>query len=483
MSDPSAASPQQRYSLRVKILIVALSILVTAASTVWVLSVISYRTGISRSNARLQAYKADQFLDFIDSQLELLEYLDLAGDPEYNRLAENSMRRFAYGMLRSPAELVLLVRSSGELVFDTLERADADTTAETVDAELAELVEEIFATGGGWFTIAYADSEYLGEAVRVGETDLGFFIGLARHEFYREQRQLTLQNIVALIVLTTGGGIAIAVVLRRLLQPLSDVTAAMREVALTKDFTRNLAIRDSDEIGILAAEFNQMTNELGAAYERLKIVANEEARLRAEVTDREYETLEVMGRATEYKDPETGRHIVRVGIYASLIAAQLGEDEEQQDLIRHAAPLHDVGKLGIPDAILLKPTGLDADEFRVMTEHTRIAHAILKDSQSKYLRTGAVIALTHHEHWDGSGYPNGIAGEEIPLVGRIVGLVDTFDALISRRPYKEPWMVHDVLEEIERLRGTQFDPAVVDAFFAVKETLLEVATDYADDYS
>ena len=470
-------------SLRVRILIVALSILLTSAATVWMLSVISYRTGISRSVARLQSYKAEQLLDFVESQLELLDYLDLRTDPSYFSLAENSIRSFAYGMLRSPSEIIVLVREPDELLFATssgqeTERSDAEADPEDV----ARVAARVFVEARGWAELEFDGKTFLGETHQVGDSGLGFFIALEEQEFFREQRALTLQNALALLILGSAGGLTIAFVLRRMLQPLSDVAEAMREVAVTKDFQRNVEVHTADEIGALAAEFNGMTTELGLAYARLKDVANTESRLRGEVSMREIETLDVLGRATEYKDPETGRHILRVGLYAALMAERLGEDEESQDLIRHAAPLHDIGKLGIPDSILLKPSTLTPDEFKAMTEHTRIAHRILKDSESKYLRAGAIIGLTHHEHWDGNGYPEGISGTDIPLHGRIVGVVDVFDALISRRPYKEPWSIDDTFAEIRRMSGTYFDPDVVDAFFAVSEQIRELAVEYGDDY-
>lgn len=470
-------------SLRSRILIVALAVLLTSALTIWMLSVISYRTGISRSVARLQSYKAEQLLDFVQSQLELLDYLELRTDPAYFSLAENSIRSFAYGMLRSPAEIVILLREPGNLVFATSSGREGERSDVEADPDdVARVAATVFAENHGWAELEFDGTRYIGETHRVTDSGLGFFIALEEREFFREQRSLTLQNTLALLVLGASGAVTIGFALKRMLQPLTDVSLAMREVAVTKDFQRNVEVDTSDEIGALAAEFNGMTTELGYAYERLKDVADSEARLRGEVSLREYETLEVLGRATEYKDPETGRHILRVGIYAALIAAELGEDEEQQDLIRHAAPLHDIGKLGIPDSILLKPAKLTPEEFSTMTEHTRIAHRILKDSESKYLRAGAIIGLTHHEHWDGSGYPEGIAREEIPLLGRIVGLVDMFDALISRRPYKDPWKIDAAFAEIRRVSGTNFDPAVVEAFFSISDEIREVVDEYRDDY-
>jgi putative two-component system response regulator len=176
------------------------------------------------------------------------------------------------------------------------------------------------------------------------------------------------------------------------------------------------------------------------------------------------EAVERLARAVEYRDDSTGQHTRRVGETAALIAQQLGLTDELVERIRRAAPLHDVGKIGIPDAILLKPGKLTPVEFDTMKEHTRIGAEILGQNRSKLMRLSEEIALSHHEHWDGGGYPNGLAGEGIPTSGRIVAVADVFDALTHKRPYKPAWSVVDSVHEMQRLAGIQFDPAVIDAF-------------------
>jgi response regulator RpfG family c-di-GMP phosphodiesterase len=179
---------------------------------------------------------------------------------------------------------------------------------------------------------------------------------------------------------------------------------------------------------------------------------------------REYETLYVLGKAAEYKDEDTGSHILRVAHYAKLIAKVIGESESKQDVILHSSALHDIGKLGIPDTILLKPAKLTDDEFAIMKTHTTSGHGILEHSASTYLLTGAMIALTHHERYNGLGYPMGLSGAEIPAYGRIVCIADVFDALTTQRPYKGSWSLDRAFALLISERARQFDPDLVDAF-------------------
>ncbi|MCK5201072.1 MAG: HD domain-containing protein, partial [Spirochaetales bacterium] len=190
----------------------------------------------------------------------------------------------------------------------------------------------------------------------------------------------------------------------------------------------------------------------------------DEAIAKKEVFARENETLNVLGRASDYKDPETGAHIVRVSCYSRLLSESLGQSEALQDLIFYAAPLHDIGKLGIPDSILLKPGKLTSKEFEIIKTHTTIGFKILANPSSKYLKAGAVIAVSHHEKFDGTGYTKGLKGDEIPIFGRIVSIADVFDALTTKRPYKDPWLFEKVVGQLIEERGRHFDPEIVDLF-------------------
>ncbi len=184
------------------------------------------------------------------------------------------------------------------------------------------------------------------------------------------------------------------------------------------------------------------------------------------------ETLQRLAIAAEYRDDATYQHTERVGRTCALIGRGLGLSEKDVALLRRAAPLHDIGKVGVPDQILLKPGKLSADEWHLMQEHTEMGARILGEGTFPVLRMAQEISLTHHERWDGGGYPNGIAGEEIPIVGRIVAVADVFDALTHERPYKRAWPAAEALAEIQRCSGTQFDPRVVDAFMRIEPSIL-----------
>jgi HD-GYP domain-containing protein (c-di-GMP phosphodiesterase class II) len=177
------------------------------------------------------------------------------------------------------------------------------------------------------------------------------------------------------------------------------------------------------------------------------------------------ETLCRLCAAAEFRDPETADHLIRMSHYSRIIAKEFGLSPAQQNLLFEASPMHDIGKIGIPDSILLKPGPLTIEERRVMQSHATIGEKILSGSDSDLVQTCALIAGSHHEKYDGSGYPRGLVGKSIPIEGRIVALADVFDALVSKRVYKAAWNLDTVLEFIRDQSGLHFDPEVVDAFF------------------
>lgn len=181
-----------------------------------------------------------------------------------------------------------------------------------------------------------------------------------------------------------------------------------------------------------------------------------------------------LGRAAEYRDNETGLHVIRMSRYAQILALAAGFSEHQAEEILHAAPMHDIGKIGIPDAILQKPGKLTPDEWQVMQRHTEIGAEIIGTPDSSLMRIAKDIALYHHERWDGSGYPTGLTGNAIPVAARIVAIADVFDALTSERPYKSAWPVEQATQLIREESGKHFDPNLVEVFFQCLPKLLEV---------
>ena len=194
----------------------------------------------------------------------------------------------------------------------------------------------------------------------------------------------------------------------------------------------------------------------------------------SEIRLRERETLLRLAKAGEYRDEDTGNHVIRMAKYSRVIAEAIGFSAEDANVIEMAAPMHDIGKIGIKDEILLKPGKLTTEEFEIMKDHTRIGYEILKDSPSKFLQMGAVIALGHHEKFDGSGYPYGKQGQDIPIEARIVAVADVYDALTSERPYKQAWSAQDAINYMESQRGRHFDPACLDVFISKLDSVQKI---------
>ena len=187
-----------------------------------------------------------------------------------------------------------------------------------------------------------------------------------------------------------------------------------------------------------------------------------------------------LGMAAEYRDEETGYHILRMSHTCALLAREIGWNDEQCDLILNASPMHDIGKIGIPDAILLKPGKFELHEWEVMKTHAAIGAKLLEGDDSTLMVMAREIALTHHEKWDGSGYPNGLIGEAIPMSGRIAALADVFDALTSTRPYKKAWSVEAAVDLIKESSGSHFDPELVNVFMRNISEILAIREHYAE---
>ena len=223
--------------------------------------------------------------------------------------------------------------------------------------------------------------------------------------------------------------------------------------------------------------FTNVDAELLLLISNYAASAIENAILYDKLRDTQTKIINKLASAAEFKDQETSKHTKRVGLYSALLAEKYGLSQEDIAKIELAAPMHDAGKIGIADKILLKPDKFSKNEFEMMKTHTQLGHDLLFDEENEYLKAAALIALEHHEKWDGTGYPHGKKGEEISIFGRIVAIADVFDALISVRPYKEPWSFEKAHTLLNENSGTHFDPALIALF---NENIEKIHTIYQE---
>ncbi|PTA51239.1 two-component system response regulator [Shewanella morhuae] len=254
--------------------------------------------------------------------------------------------------------------------------------------------------------------------------------------------------------------------------PVIFVTA-LSEVA---DETQGFALGAVDYITkpVSAAVVKARVKTHLALYDQKRLLEQQVKIRTQELEATRFEIIRRLGRAAEYKDNETGLHVVRMSHYARLLAIKLGLPDTFCDLIFNAAPMHDIGKIGTPDAVLKKPGKLNAEEWAIMQQHAVIGAEIIGEHDDPLLKMARRIALTHHEKWDGSGYPCGLAGENIPLEGRIVAVADVFDALTSQRPYKPAWTIEATMELFENEAGKHFDPKLVAEFKQILPQVIEI---------
>lgn len=267
--------------------------------------------------------------------------------------------------------------------------------------------------------------------------------------------------------LLVGGLLATFLLMSWLLRPVGALRTGLERIG-RGDLETPMRLKDRTELGLLADTVNSMARQLKTS--RDETFAKEQ-----EIIDTQKEVIQRLGAIVESRSRETANHIVRVGTSAHRLARLAGLDETEADLILLASPMHDVGKVGISDVILNKPGRLTAEEFDAIKRHTTVGYELLRNSQRPIMKTAAIIAHEHHEKWDGTGYPRGIAGEEIHIYGRIVAIVDVFDALTSARPYKRALSVEETLAIMKKDRGKHFDPHLLDLFVAHIAEFVEIA--------
>jgi HD-GYP domain-containing protein (c-di-GMP phosphodiesterase class II) len=243
-------------------------------------------------------------------------------------------------------------------------------------------------------------------------------------------------------------------------KPLQHMTGIVRIITEEGDLANTVEIKSGGEIGELATAFNRMNESL---------------------RERQLEIIYRLSRSAEHRDEETGKHVQRTSLYAAALARKMGFDKKTVEYIFNATPMHDLGKIGIPDRILLKPGKLDSEEWEIMKQHPLIGAQILAGSEVPFIRMAERIALTHHEKWDGSGYPNGLKGEDISIEGQIVAIADVFDVLTSIRPYrKKPFLDQEAFTIMREERGKHFKPELLDAFLSIEDEILKIKNSLVD---
>ena len=243
----------------------------------------------------------------------------------------------------------------------------------------------------------------------------------------------------------------------------NPVTAAIPVI-----FATALSETEDEEHGFALGGVDYLIKPLRAAVVRARVRTHLSLVRAEELHASRLQIVQRLGRAAEYKDNETGKHVIRMSLYARALAQALGCPADWCDDLFNAAPMHDIGKIGIPDAVLLKPGSLNDQEWAVMRTHPEIGAAIIGEHANPMLKMARLIALTHHEKWDGSGYPQGLAGQDIPLESRIVAIADVFDALTTQRPYKKAWTVDAAFDYLRKQAGQHFDPALVECFLQLR---------------
>ncbi len=262
-------------------------------------------------------------------------------------------------------------------------------------------------------------------------------------------------------------------------KPIVDM--GILEHVLNQGLERALLIKENKRYKEhLEVEVHKRTEALRNEIKMRKKTQDALMILQAEVIETQKEIIMTLGEVVETRSNETAKHVRRVAEYTALLALRAGLDPEEVNLLKLASPMHDVGKIGVPDTVLNKPGKLTSDEFELVKTHTTIGHDILKHSERPIFKAAAIVAYEHHERWDGRGYPRGLAGEEISIYGRITGIADVFDALGSERVYKKAWSLEKIKGYFEQEKGKQFDPVLTDLFFDGIDEILELRKLYPD---
>ncbi len=440
--------------IRTRLVIAVLSLLISSLLVIGTFTVTAARRGLTRLATQHLSFKAEEIRKYAWNQWDVLVTNGLSDLQLFRDAAREAVRSYAASVTRDESELVIAFDREGHVIF----------SSSGVQAPLNRDFWFDIRDREGIVTLALDGENRVGYLFRFEPFEWYVLTSVDRQAFYGEIDEITVQMVIATVITLLVTALVLLLISARLTAPIASLASGMRKITESRKFDSRLATDGASELRDAGRAFNAMSHELHHTYAQLRSIAVSEAEARTELGTREMEALLILGRLSEYNDHETGLHIIRVGLYSLLLAQLLGESPERRRLLYQAAPLHDVGKIAVPESILLKPGPLAEHEREIMQQHTVVGHRILSDSRSPSLQAGAEIALTHHERFDGYGYPHGLLGTSIPLFSRILSVADVFDALTSHRPYKEAWTFERALELVASERGLQFDPTVADLF-------------------
>jgi response regulator RpfG family c-di-GMP phosphodiesterase len=447
-----------RNRLRVKLFFLIIPLLFSVGAASGVLLLLESQKAIVRAANRHMAYKAEQLRDYSYNEWNVLEKLELASSGEYRSAAEKSFASYGYSLLRSKTEKIF--------IFDRTGSTHAVLSLLTAwnDSPRTAVRDDTSPIPTGWFSGTLDGERRVGVVFAFEPFDWTIAVTETRNAFFSDTKGFVLVQLAILVVALATVSLLITLYVGSVLGPVERLAETIERIALTHDMSHRATVECDDEIGFLAERFNNMISAIQLTQEQIQRTSLAESVSRKKALVGEIETLNLLGKISDFRDQKTGEHQSRISSLTRQFAFLLGQNEDQLELIANASKLHDIGKIAIPDNILLKPSKLTVEEFAVIKTHTTLGFELLRGSHSENLAEGAIIAYTHHERWDGNGYPQGLRGEQIPLSGRIVSVVDVFDALTSERPYKKGWAKDKALEYIVSQRGIQFDPDLVDVF-------------------
>ncbi len=456
-----------KTGIRFKTFLILFSLILGSLTSIGVAAIFGARTGMVRLAMGSLSFKAEALQQYAETQWEMLETQGFQRDLDFRKAVALSIGEYARSLLRDDSEWIAAIGLDGQ---PALSVSRVVPTEDLVSAARNEM--GLGKTGP--LAFGTRGKERFGQAFYFEPLEWYVVVSNSGEAIFAETDRaiVTILWSFALSLLLSFG--LLVVLTGRIVKPIRLVCEGMADIIATNRFDRRIPVMGRDEVGQLTLQFNTLCSALHRSYTRIHDIALREVQARYEIADRERQAIIALGKVAEFRDEDTASHTIRVGLYSKILAEIFLRDPEDRKSIFYAAPLHDIGKIGIPDSILLKPAGLTSEEYKLMQSHTIIGHNILKEFKNPALAMGAEIALSHHERFDGTGYPQGLVGTDIPLCGRILAIVDVFDAMTSARPYKQAWHSDKAFEYIHAQQGNHFDPEIAAAFLERKSDILEI---------